>query len=134
MRVHLGDLTFVNPLGLPALPPPLPAVPVYSGGLTGLGQTTCTLQDDGEGEMVYMDQNGNPCTPASAPPCLPVGSMGPLQPGQVYCATGSTTPGPTQAPGASATTAPSGTSTVSLGLVIGGIAVVAVIFALVARR
>lgn len=135
MRVALGDVTPTVSMLLPSLGPALPGTPSYSGGLTGfkrlgrfrgLGQA-CTqwTSPDGNacaiGDLGTMEDvsTGTPCTCSStAPACLPQGSYGPLQPGQVYCPT----------------TTPTTTTGISTTTIIAGVAVIAVIFAMMARR
>lgn len=159
MRVALGDVTPTVSMLLPSLGPALPGTPSYSGGLTGfkrlgrfgLGQA-CTQWVSASGNACASDPStgvmedvvtGVPCT-CSAPACLPQGSYGPLQPGQVYCATGTTTPPATTlptctvaAPGVpcvAPTVAPTTTTGISTTTIIAGVAVIAVIFAMMARR
>lgn len=58
MRIAMGDLTSIWPLGLPSFASGLQSMPVYSGGLTGLG--------DCDPDTSMDTATGLYCTPASA--------------------------------------------------------------------
>jgi len=58
MRVAMGDLTYIQPLGLPAFPSGFPGIPVYSGGLSGLGDCDPSTSQD--------TVTGLYCTPQSS--------------------------------------------------------------------
>jgi len=49
MRVAMGDLTYIQPLGLPSFSSGLPGIPFYSGGLKNRGMgAVCTDPQSGE--------------------------------------------------------------------------------------
>jgi hypothetical protein len=74
MRIAMGDLTSIWPLGLPSFASGLSTMPVYSGGLTGLGVCDPATSID--------TVTGLYCTPSSSP----VVAVGPCPEGEVMIA------------------------------------------------
>lgn len=67
MRVAMGDLTYIQPLGLPSFASGFPGIPFYSGGLKNrgmgrLGVATCPSVQQMQG---VVDAN-DPCQASSA--------------------------------------------------------------------
>jgi hypothetical protein len=68
MRVAMGDLTYIQPLGLPSFASGFPGIPFYSGGLKGLrglgrlGAANCPSVQQMQG---IVDAN-DPCQASSA--------------------------------------------------------------------